>query len=167
MTRASDSRRRRADGAFTLIEMLVVIGLVAAALGAATTLLISADRRFRRATEAAGERMRLSLAADRMLAEIRGSSGARESEGTLVLATPGGREVSWFEREGALVRECGGDEDVYDVGLGHMRVAVEPRAGAPFVEVAFEFHSSVRRDAPRPLAAALYVAASPRLKGTP
>ena len=89
---------------------------------------MSAHRRFRRATAAAAVRARLALAADRMLADVRGSSDAEEAGGALIAAKPGGK-VTWFAREGALVRECGGDEDVYDLGLARMRVEVERRPG--------------------------------------
>ena len=165
-------KQRRTSRAFTLIEVLVALGLITAALGAVTTLMISAHNRFRRATDAAGARSRLSLAADRMLADVRGSSGAKESEGTLVITrsddTKSDGKVTWSAREGALIRECGGDEDAWDVGLAKMRVAVEPRAGgAPFVEVAFELATPAKPrivGAPAPV---LYVAASPRLGGTP
>ncbi len=169
-------KQRRTSRAFTLIEVLVALGLITAALGAVTTLMISAHNRFRRATDAAGARSRLSLAADRMLADVRGSSGAKESEGALVITrvitrsddTKSDGKVTWSAREGALIRECGGDEDAWDVGLAKMRVAVEPRAGgAPFVEVAFELATPAKPrivGAPAPV---LYVAASPRLGGTP
>ncbi|MHC5057452.1 MAG: type II secretion system protein [Planctomycetota bacterium] len=160
-------RQRLANRAFTLAEMLVALGLVTVALGAATTLLISAHRRFRRATDAAAARARLSLAADRMLADVRGSSGAEERGGALAIARPGDK-VTWFARKGVLVRECGGDEDIYDLGLARVRVAVEPRpGGAPLVEVAFELATAPKRRVPGTPAPVLYVAASPRLGGAP
>jgi len=164
--RAPD-KAARSGRAFTLIEMLVAISLIAVALGVATTLLMSAHKRFRRATDAASARARLAIAADRMLADVRGASAAEETGGALVVARPDGN-VTWSSREGSLVRKSGGDEHVYDLGLAAMRVAVEDRGGAPFVEVAFELARAAKRGTPgAPPAPVLYVAAAPRLKGAP
>lgn len=157
--------RRYRSRAFTLLEMLVALGLITAAMGVATTLLMSGRRRFRRATEAAYARACLSLAADRMVADIRGSSGAKEEGGALVVLKPDGK-VTWFARGGALVRECGGDEHVYDLALAGMRVT-SPRPAEAFVEVAFELASVAKRRVPGAPAPVLYVAASPRLKEAP
>ncbi len=153
--------------AFTLWEIIIALGLVTAAMGVGMTLLISAHKRFRVATDAANARSRLSLAADRMLADIRGSSGAEEIGGALVLTRPDGK-VTWSASEGTLVRECDGDKDAYDVELAGMRVVAQSRApGLPFVEVAFELVTFSKRRAPGSPAPVLYVAASPRLGDTP
>jgi len=170
-------RPRRAGRAFTLIEILVAIGTITVALGVATTLLMSAHKRFRLATDAAGVRARLALAADRMLADIRGSAGAEETDGALVLTKPDATKldatkpnggVTWSLRKGSLVRESGGDEHVYDLGLAAMRVEVEKRpGGAPFVEVAFGLGFAKRRRVPSAPAPVLYVAGAPRLGRTP
>ena len=125
---------------------------------------MSGHQRCRRATDAAHARVRLSLAADRMLADIRGSSAAEETEGSLVVTRPDGK-VTWSARKGELVRECGGDEHVYDLGLAGMRVVAEPRAGTPFVEVAFELVTTAKHRHPGAPPPILYVAASPRLGG--
>jgi Tfp pilus assembly protein PilV len=153
--------------AFTLFEILIAMGLLTAAMGVGMTMLISAHKRFRVATDAVNARSRLALAADRMLADIRGSSGAEESGGALVLTTSGGK-VTWSANEGTLVRECDGDKDTYAVELAGMRVVAQSRApGRPFVEVAFELVTLTKRRAPGSPAPVLYVAASPRLGGTP
>jgi len=160
-------RSKCAGRAFTLIEMLVAISLVTVALGVATTLLMSAHRRFRSATDAASVRARLVLAADRMLADIRGSSGAEKKDQALVITRPDGK-VTWSVGEGSLVREMGEEEHVYDFGLAAMRVEVEKRpGGAPFVEVEFEIGSHGLRRVPGAPAPVLHIAAAPRLKGTP
>jgi hypothetical protein len=154
---------RTASSAFTLFEVLVAIGLVAAALGTATTLLVSAHRRFRRATVAADARVRLAFATDRMLADVRGSSGTEVDEGALVLVHPEGK-VTWCLREGDLVRVAGGGESAYDVRLSEMRVAVgEGEGTAPFVEVVLELAGSGREGGSRHPARGVYLAASPRL----
>jgi len=160
-------RATRGSRAFTLMEMLVAIGIVTVALGIATTLLMSAHKRFRSATDAASVRARLVLAADRMLADIRGSEGAEEEDGALVVTAPEGN-VTWSLRKGSLVRKFDGDEHVYDLRLAAMRVEVEKRpGGAPFVEVAFELGSPPKQRVPGAPAPVLYVAAAPRLKGAP
>ena len=160
---ARDSRT--ASRAFTLFEALVAIGLVAAALGTATTLLVSAHRRFRRATTAADARVRLAFATDRMVADVRGSSDAEEDGGALVLAHPEGK-VAWRLREGDLVRVAGDRESAYDVRLSGMSVAVGEREGAgPFVEVVLELAGSGREGGSMPPARGVYLAASPRMAG--
>ena len=168
----------RAEGGFTLFEVIVVMALLAAISGVIMTTLVSAERRFRRAARAAEARAEVARAAERMVRDIRSARGVAEEEGALVLTLPGGgrggrterlERIEWRLAEGRLVRKAPADESATRARLSGLRVKVEGEAGrSPFVEVGIELEAPQplgRTAGPVPRGPVLYVGARPRAGG--
>lgn len=165
----------RAEGGFTLFEVIVVMTLVAAISGVIVTTLVSAERRLRRAARAAEARSEVARAAERMVGDIRSACDAAEEKDALVLVLHGGgrgdrierlERIEWRLAEGRLVRKAPGDESATSARLSSLRVRVEGEAGhSPFVEVGIEIEAPRplgRTTGPVPRGPVLYVGARPR-----
>ncbi len=171
----------RAEGGFTLFEVLVVMFLLAAISGLIMTTLVSAERRFKRAARAAEARSEVERAAERMVGDIRSACDAAEEEGALVLVLHGGERggrgdrierlerIEWRLADGHLVRKAPGDESATRARLSSLSVKVEGETGrSPFVEVGIELDAPRplgRTTGPKPRGTVLYVGARPRAGG--
>lgn len=171
----------RAEGGFTLFEVIVVMFLVAAISGVIMTTLVGAERRFKRAARSAEARSEVARAAERMIGDIRSARGAAEEKGALVLLLPDGerlegnergdriespKRIEWRLVEGRLVRKAPGDESATRARLSGFRVKVEGEAArSPFVEVGIELDAPRplgRTTGPKPRGEVLYMGARPR-----
>jgi type II secretory pathway component PulJ len=174
----------RAEGGFTLFEVIVVMFLLAAIMGAVMTTLVGAERRFKRAGRAAEARAEVARAAERMVKDIRSACDAAEEKGALVLVLHGGERggrgdrierlerIEWRLADGHLVRKAPGDRSATRARLSGFRVKVEELAKeagrSPFVEVGIEIEAPRalgRTTGPKPKGTVLYVGARPRAGG--